>query len=84
MADGTLGSIAGSVLTLDQAVRNVMEWNIVTAEQGIRMASEVAAKSAGIDDICGMMLPGRSADFNVLDTDLMLVDTFIGGRQVQK
>lgn len=84
LADGTLGSIAGSVLTLDQAVRNVVDWNIVTAEQGIRMASEVAAKSAGIDDICGMMLPGRSADFNVLDADLMVVDTFIGGMHVQK
>ena len=79
-----MGSIAGSVLTLDQAVRNVVEWSVVTAEQGIRMASEVAAKSAGIDDICGLMLPGRSADFNVLDADLMVVDTFVGGLQVQK
>lgn len=83
MPDGSLGSIAGSVLTLNQAVKNVVDWNIVTAEQAIRMATEVAAQASGIDDVCGQILPGRHADFNILDNNLNVVETYLSGACVQ-
>ena len=76
------GNLAGSTLTLEQAVRNVVSWGIVTAEQAIRMATEVPARSCGIDDRCGQILPGRDADFVVLDQSLKLVETYVGGRLV--
>ena len=78
--DGTTGSIAGSVLTLAEGVKNVYDWQIVTAEQAIRMATEVAARSARIDDVCGLIKPGRAADFVSLGADLSLNATYVGGR----
>ncbi len=82
LAEGTLGSIAGSVLTLEQAVRNLVKWQVVTFDKAIRMATEVAAVSAGIEKTCGFILPGRQADFNVLKQDLTLAATYIGGQKV--
>ncbi|MBR1828531.1 MAG: N-acetylglucosamine-6-phosphate deacetylase [Atopobiaceae bacterium] len=77
------GNLAGSVLTLDRAVRNVVDWNIVTAEQAIRMATEVPARMSLIEDVCGSILPGRVADFNVLEADLTLRETYMGGLLVK-
>ena len=81
--DGSLGNIAGSSATLAQEVRNLVEWGIVTPEQAIRMATEVPARSAGIDDVCGQLLPGRAADFNVLTQDLSVQETYLDGRLVR-
>ena len=82
LVDG--GNLAGSTLTLVEAARNVMSWGIVTAEQAIRMASEIPARSAGIADRCGSILPGRDADLTVLDPELNLVETYVGGVAVDK
>ena len=82
LEDGTTGSIAGSVLTLAQGVKNVVDWQIVTAEQAIRMASEVAARSAHVDDKVGFILPGRAADMTIFNNDLTLNDTYVGGVSV--
>lgn len=81
--DGTTGSIAGSVLTLAQGVKNMVDWQIVTAEQAIRMASEVAARSARVDDRFGKILPGRDADLTVFNADMTLATTFVGGVEVK-
>ena len=82
--DGSVGNIAGSVLTLDQAVRNVVGWGVATAEQAIRMATEVPARSSGIDDCCGSLRMGRDADFNVLSPGLEVLETYLGGRPVPR
>lgn len=75
-------NLAGSVAKLVEVVKNVSDWGIVTAEQAIRMATEVAARSAGIDGACGSILPGRDADLVVLNPDLTLVETYLGGTRV--
>lgn len=77
------GNLAGSTIALADAVRNVVAWGIVTAEQAIRMATEVPARSCGLDGLCGKILPGRAADLTVLDGDLRLVETYVGGRRVE-
>lgn len=77
------GNLAGSVLTLAEAVKNVVDWGVVTAEQAIRMASEVPARMSLIDDTCGFILPGRDADCNVLEADLTLRETYLGGELVR-
>ena len=76
------GNLAGSTLTLDQAVRNVVDWNVATAEQALRMASEVPARSSGLADVCGSLRPGLDADFVVLDRDLTVEETYVSGRRV--
>lgn len=75
-------TLAGSVLTLARAVKNVCDWGIVTAEQAIRMASEIPARSVGLADVCGQILPGRVADLTVFDGELNLVETYLQGHRV--
>jgi N-acetylglucosamine-6-phosphate deacetylase len=80
--DGTLGNLAGAATTVATGVKNLFDWGVVTAEQAIRMGSEVPAISCGVDDVCGSMLPGRAADFNILNDDLTVAETYISGVHV--
>lgn len=80
LADGK--SIAGSVLTLAQGVKNIVDWGIASADIAIRMATEVPARSAHIEGKCGSIMPGRDADFVVFDHELTLVETYVGGQSV--
>lgn len=80
LADGK--SIAGSVLTLAQGVKNIVDWGIASADIAIRMATEVPARSVHIEDKCGSIMPGRDADFVVFDHELTLVETYVGGKSV--
>lgn len=80
LRDGS--SLAGSVAVMCDVVKNVYDWNIVSAEQAIRMGTEVAARSAHIDDRCGLIVPGRHADFVILNNDLTLAETYLGGVRV--
>lgn len=80
--DGTTGSIAGSVLTLAKGVKNMVDWGVVTAEQAVRMATEIPARSVGIDGVCGSIKPGRDADFCVFEPDMTLLETYVGGLKV--
>lgn len=90
VADGTARltdeshSLAGSILRLFQGLKNVYDWGIVSAEDAIRMASENPARSCGIDDVCGFIRPGYEADFIVLNENLQLLETFLGGKSVYK
>ncbi|WP_322290300.1 N-acetylglucosamine-6-phosphate deacetylase [Paratractidigestivibacter sp.] len=77
------GNLAGSTATLAKVVKNVYDWDVVSAEQALRMATEVPARSAGIDGACGLILPSRPADFNVLNADLTLEATYLGGALVE-
>lgn len=80
LADGK--SIAGSVLTLAQGVKNIVDWGIASADIAIRMATEVPARSVHIEDKCGSIMPGRDADFVVFGHELTLVETYVGGQSV--
>lgn len=81
--DGTArmqeGNLAGSILKLKEAVKNVVEWGIATPSEAIMMASYVPAVSCKIDDVCGVIKPGRAADFIVLDKSLNLEATYLDG-----
>ncbi len=83
LEDGSTGSIAGSVLTLAEGVKNMVDWQIVTAEQAIRMATEVAARSAHIEERFGFIKPGRDADLTVFNADMTLAATYVGGTLVK-
>lgn len=81
--DGTArlkeGNLAGSILKLKEAIKNVVEWEIATPQEAIMMASLVPAISCKIDDKCGMIKKGRAADFIVLDPQMNLQATFLDG-----
>ena len=76
------GSLAGSILKLKEAVKNVVDWEIADIFEAIQMASLVPAKSVGIDNICGKLKEGYPADFIVLDYDMNLEKTFLNGKLV--
>ncbi|MER2175126.1 MAG: N-acetylglucosamine-6-phosphate deacetylase [Carnobacterium sp.] len=78
------GSLAGSILKLLDAVKNICDWDIATIEEAIRMASIVPAKSCHIDDLCGSLQAGHDADFLVLDSQLYLHETYLNGVSVYK
>jgi len=73
------GKLAGSVLTLDQAVRNVVEWTGVGVGDACRMASEVPARLLGLAST-GKIAVGRDADLVLLNEALQVTATFRQGR----
>ncbi|MDY4041214.1 MAG: N-acetylglucosamine-6-phosphate deacetylase [Collinsella sp.] len=76
------GSLAGSILRMKDAVKNVVDWGIASASEAVYMATQAAAESAGIADTCGSIRPGRSADFVVLTPDMDLKETYMAGKSV--
>jgi N-acetylglucosamine-6-phosphate deacetylase len=77
------GKLAGSVLTLDQAVRNVVEWSGVGVAEACVMASDVPARLLGLSSK-GRLAPGLDADLVLLDDALEVRATFRGGRCVYR
>ncbi len=73
------GSLAGSILKLIDAVKNVVEWGIATPEEAIYMASTAPAKSIQLDSECGKIAEGYAADFIVLTPGLDLMATYLNG-----
>ena len=80
LVDG--GALAGSILKLKDAVKNVFDWKIADIKEAIDMASLIPAKSVGIDHLCGVIEVGRDADFIVLDQSLNLEATYLNGEKV--
>jgi N-acetylglucosamine-6-phosphate deacetylase len=77
-ADGVL---AGSVLAMDQAVRNLMEFTGCSLVEALRCATEVPARLLRRDDV-GRLAVGCVADAVVLDDRHEVVATVVGGRVV--
>ncbi|WP_261623823.1 N-acetylglucosamine-6-phosphate deacetylase [Nesterenkonia marinintestina] len=63
------GTIAGSTLTMDRAVRFAVDEAGFGAEDALRAASEVPARLLGRDDI-GVLRRGARADLVLLEEDL--------------
>jgi len=75
------GTIAGSILTLDRALRHARDWMRLDAVAAIRMASETPARSAGLTDI-GSIEPGKRADLVWFTDDLHVRATWMDGQLV--
>jgi len=78
-ADGT---IAGSALRLDQAVRNYMSYAQLPFAQAIVAATHAPAKLIHHDGEIGRIAPGMRADLSFWDGDYSIVGTMVGGRFV--
>ena len=72
------GALAGTVLTMIDAVRNLHALG-VPFEQAVGAATEVPARFLGRDDV-GLLEPGAPADVVVLDDRLEIQTVFCGGR----
>jgi N-acetylglucosamine-6-phosphate deacetylase len=67
------GSIAGSTLTLDTALRRAVQINHLTVEQASVALSATPARMLGLDDRIGTLAAGKDADLVVLDEKLDVV-----------
>jgi N-acetylglucosamine-6-phosphate deacetylase len=75
------GRLAGSILTLDAAVRNMVAWGGVSIADALTMASTIPATLLGRDDL-GVIGSGAQADLAVLHPDLSIAETWIAGTRV--
>ena len=73
------GTIAGSVLKLNQGVRNLRDYGYVPLYTAVRAASLNAAESAHLDGRKGSLAPGKDADIILMDEDCNVLKTIVRG-----
>ncbi len=81
LADGTL---AGSVLRMNAALKNMVEKVGLTLEKACDLATMNPAKALGIETETGSISEGKRADFAVLDKEFNVLYTLRGGEIIYK
>lgn len=76
------GSLAGSTLTMDRAVRNAMVAADLSLAQALQMASYNPARVIGMEKKKGSLEPDKDADIVLLDAELKVVLAMVGGKVV--
>jgi len=77
----SLGDVlAGSVLTLDKALTNFMEFTGGTLEQGLRLLTANPAAMTGFSDQAGSLKAGGPANLVAVDGAGKLAASFVNGR----
>jgi N-acetylglucosamine-6-phosphate deacetylase len=86
VADGVVrlgdGTMAGSVLTMDVALRNLIRASGAPLEELWPTASRNGAVAAGVGDRKGSIAPGMDADLVIVGKDVDVRMTIVGGRVV--
>lgn len=75
LADGTL---AGSILTMDEALRNLLDWSECTPAEAIHMMTAVPAGLLN-DATRGRLVLGARADITTWDANFAPTSTMVGG-----
>lgn len=75
------GSLAGSTLTLELAVKNMHLLGSVTLLEAINMASIVPARFLNIADQVGSLAATKQANFAILDNNFTIQATYIKGQR---
>lgn len=73
------GSLAGSILTLDRAVRNIVTFTGIGWSEAIAMATQIPARIAGMELRKGSIAPGADADLLALDDRGFVKRTWVRG-----
>jgi N-acetylglucosamine-6-phosphate deacetylase len=79
VARGPDGQLAGSVLTMIEAVRNLHELGVPLSD-ALAAASTVPAGVLGLPDV-GRLAPGSVADVVVVDDNLQIERVLVGGQE---
>jgi N-acetylglucosamine-6-phosphate deacetylase len=74
------GSLAGSVLTMDRAVRNVTQFSNWSLRDAVRAATLNPAQSVGLSGQHGVLAQGVDADFTVLSPAGEVLKTIVHGQ----
>jgi len=82
LKDGS--SLAGSSLTMIQALKNAMRFTGYQLERLLPSFTEVPARQIGVSNRKGSLDVGKDADFLVVDEQLTLHATYVRGREVYR
>jgi N-acetylglucosamine-6-phosphate deacetylase len=74
------GRLAGSVLTMDKAVRNIMKFANWDLHQAVRLATMNPARTTGLHEKAGMLVPGAVADIVALNPAGEVLTTIVRGQ----
>lgn len=77
-------TLAGSGLTMDQALRNAIKWLDLKLPEASKLISLNPAKVLGLEHRKGLLMPGYDADFTVLNDKLEVLQTWINGTCLYK
>lgn len=72
------GTLAGSMLTMDQAIRNLVDWSFVSFGEALHMCTAVPARVIG-ESNRGELRAGAVADLTIWTADLNVSETIVGG-----
>ncbi len=76
------GVLAGSLLSLDQALRNLIEFTRCSLEAAIATVTQVPARLLQLDSYLGRLIVGAKADLLLLSGDVQVSDVWVSGQQV--
>ena len=76
------GEIAGSVLAMNEAFRNILAFTGCTISEAARMAAATPARLTGEGERKGRLAPGYDADITVLRPDLSVEAVYKAGSRV--
>ena len=74
------GGRAGSTLTMDRALKNVLAFTGLTLEAVIPMLTENPARLIGVDDRMGTLAVGKEANLVILNEQYEVMRTFVSGK----
>ena len=77
------GVLAGSVLTLDRALKNFVAFTGASVNQGLRLLTANPAAMIGFREQTGSLAVGQRADLVAVDATGKLLGSLIGGQPVQ-
>ncbi len=75
------GRIAGSAITMIDAIKNMRKYCNCTINELVQMACINPAKVAKVDKQKGTLSPGKDADMILVDKDLNLIATYVLGEE---
>jgi N-acetylglucosamine-6-phosphate deacetylase len=78
------GNLAGSTLTMNSAVKNMIEKIGINIKESVRVASLNPARLLGLNKDRGLLAPGKRADIAILDNDFNILYTIRKGRLIYK
>jgi N-acetylglucosamine-6-phosphate deacetylase len=78
------GALAGSTATLDAVLRNVVKFAGISLPEALAMGTATPAEAMGLTGRKGTLSSGADADVILLDDDLNVRMTMIGGRVIYR
>jgi N-acetylglucosamine-6-phosphate deacetylase len=76
------GVLAGSALSMNEAVRRMHELAGLPLIDCVRMATETPARVLGLESELGVLKPGAKADIVICDEHITISQVFVGGETV--